>query len=126
MDRIQKIKLFQRCVVDYVSILVLWIGFFLVLPLAFVGPEFAGPCKSVLISSCTSISTTRWYWFGGYHAAFGPDGPHYPAVVKYWPTSTWEMWLLVLVSLLMAILLYLFAIRTVRYMRRKHHGVGQD
>lgn len=101
----QKAKLFRQSIVDYFSILTLWVGFFMTAPLAFVGPSFEA-CQG-LGSTCVTTNTTRWYWFGGFHALFGPGELQHPAIIKYWPTSTWEVWLAVIASLVIAIFLYI-------------------
>lgn len=105
MSHVQAVWLLKRSLTDYFSVLMLWAGLFIVSPLAFVGPSF-GVCNG-LHSACTTLDTTRWYWLGGYHALFGRQGADYPAVIKYWPTSVWEMWVSVLVSLTIAISLYI-------------------
>ncbi|HUC89620.1 MAG TPA: hypothetical protein VMR45_02360 [Patescibacteria group bacterium] len=117
MDHTQKVKLFRQSIIDYISILALWIGFFMVSPLAFVGSTSV-ICHG-LGSTCTTVDTTRWYWLGGYHVLFGPEGPHYPAVIKYWPTSTWEMWLAVFISLSMAIIIYVVILKVISFRRRR-------
>jgi len=99
----------KKGLIGFVVIVLLWVITFMVAPLAFQGSTF-DTCSA---QTCTTISTTRWYWLGGYHLLFGPEGPHYPAIIKYWPTSSWEIWLLLVVSLALAYALCMVGANTI-------------
>ncbi len=72
------------------AIIAVTIVLFLVMPLQFQGPETFKGCTNIHVSSCSFEQTARWHWFGMYHVLFGPEGPHYPAVMNYRLVHGWE------------------------------------
>lgn len=92
-------KVYIQALKDYAAILFWSIFWFLILPLKFKGPGF-NICQG--LGSPCRYDATRWHWFAGYNLTIGPDTP----INEYGPANSWEGWVLVLISIGLAIFTY--------------------
>lgn len=69
MQQNEQTSIFKKSLIDFLSILLMSGVIFLILPLKFIGPEFAN-CTTG--KDCIFTKTTQWKWFGAYHILAEP------------------------------------------------------